>query len=91
MEWLEQIPARARLALSVGGAILAAEAGLLPASLQLAALSGGIILCAFGISVSMRPLYKSRDPDWLDDERCRDFERQQEALTRKFRKVKPTA
>jgi hypothetical protein len=92
MEWMELIPAPARLALSVGGAVLASQANLLPASFQLTALGAGMILCAYGIAASMGPLLKKRrDPDWLEVELRRDFDRQQERLMVKFRNVKSGA
>ena len=91
MEWMEQIPPPARLALSVGGAVLAVEAGLLPAAFQMLALGAGIALSAYGIGASLWPLLKGRGPEWLEAERRKDFERQRERLTIKFRNVKPSA
>lgn len=90
MERLELIPVRARLALAVGGAVLAAQAGLLPAPFQWIVLAGGMLLSAYGIGASMGPILKPREPGWLEEERRRDFERQQNTLMRKFRNVSPT-
>jgi arginine exporter protein ArgO len=86
MEWLENTPPRARLALSVGGAGVAALANQLPQSLQLVALGAGIALCCYGIAASMRGPRKSTN--WLEEERIRDFERQQHSLMYKFRNLR---
>lgn len=84
---MEQIPAPARLALSVGGAVLAAEASLLPVAFQLGALCAGVSLCAYGIGASLGPLLNGRDPEWLEAERIKDFARQQQRLAEKFRNL----
>jgi hypothetical protein len=89
MDWLDDIPAPARLALSVGGAVLASQANLLPASFHVAALAAGMALCAYGLAASMGPLLKSRER--LDAARKKDFERQRRPLIEKFRNVKPGA
>jgi hypothetical protein len=91
MGWFENTPASARLALSVGGVAVAALVQYLPPSIQFAALALGIALCCYGVAASMSTLLKSSDDGWLEDERKKDFERQQELLTRKFRHVKRTS
>ena len=88
MEWLENIPATARLALSVGGATVAARADLLPPAFQAMALGAGIALCCYGLAASMQPFFNRRDTDWLEAERSKDFARQQTRLAETFRKLK---
>jgi hypothetical protein len=90
MGWLENTPASARLALSIGGVAVAALVQYLPSSWQLAALALGIALCCYGVAASMSTLLKSSDEGWLEEERKKDFERQQELLLHKFRHVKRT-
>jgi hypothetical protein len=90
MGWFENTPASARLALSVGGATVAALAQSFPPAFQLLALGAGIALCCYGIGASMGTLLKSSDEGWLEEERKKDFERQQELLLHKFRHVKRT-
>ena len=85
MEWLDHTPPRARLALSIGGAGVAALANQLPQSFQLIALGAGIALCCYGIVASMRA--PRRTENWLEEERIRDFERQQHSLMYKFRNL----
>lgn len=90
MEWLENIPAPARLALSVGGAAVAALVNWLPPAFQAIALGAGISLCCYGIAASLRPLLIRRDAEWLASERRKDFVRQQHLLNDTFRNVKTT-
>ena len=90
MGWFENTPASARLALSVGGVAVAGLVQYLPQSWQLAALALGIALCCYGVAASMSTLLKSSDEGWLEDERRKDFDRQQESLIRKFRHMKRT-
>jgi hypothetical protein len=90
MGWFENTPASARLALSIGGVAVAALVQYLPESLQRGALALGIALCCYGVAASMSTLLKSSDDGWLEDERRKDFDRQQAKLTRKFSQVKRT-
>jgi hypothetical protein len=85
MEWFEHTPPGARLALSIGGALVAALANRLPPTLQMMALGAGIALCCYGIAASMRSARKTTD--WLEEERIKDFERQQDLLAYKFRNL----
>lgn len=88
MDWLDNMSPRARLALSVGGAWVAALAGLLPLAWHVVAFAAGIALCCYGVAASMGPLLQGKDPGWLEEERKKDFERQQNLHSRKFRHVK---
>jgi hypothetical protein len=50
----------------------------------LVALGAGIALCCYGIAASLRANPRKSD-NWLEEERIRDFERQQYSLMHKFR------
>ncbi|MGD0190396.1 MAG: hypothetical protein ABSD74_06615 [Rhizomicrobium sp.] len=84
MQWFDHIPPQARLALSIGGASVAALANQLPQSLQIVALGMGIALCCYGVAASLRASPRKSE-NWLEEERIRDFERQQHSLMHKFR------
>jgi hypothetical protein len=89
MEWFEKTPSLAKLALSVGGASVAALATLLPHGVQPIALCWGLALCLYGIGATVSQIRKSTKPTWHDALRRKEFERQQAALLNTFQRTKP--
>jgi hypothetical protein len=85
MEWFERTPPLAKLAMTVGGAIVATLVRELPPGFQVFALCAGVALCAYGIGAAVLTFRESTNPEWSERQRRKDFERGRSRLLNTFK------